>query len=205
MTVATGSVLRATARFNAGGYGDMMNVYSFRTIFATAQLEADVFDEVDIYLTSVYTEFSQLMALTLNPADLKVDVIAFQAGEWVVTQNVGFGSWGVGVVTAETNDALPPGSAAVVKLRTALGKHWGRKWVGWFTELSNDQGFPSTTLISALVTGFVRLLTPSLISAGNTIETVVLDQATGAIRQVTEIATLSQWGYQRRRRPGVGS
>lgn len=205
MTVPTGAKLRATARFNRGGYGDVMNVFYFLTDFTAPQAEEDVFDGVDALLSSVFIEFDQYLVNLMDPVDLKVDVVSFNAGRWEVTANVGFGAWGSTITTAEVNEQLPPGAAALVKLRTSLGKHWGRKFVGFFTELMNLDGYLSSTLVSALVTGFAKLIGPYTITTGVLLQPVVLDTITGVTRAITEVAVNGQWSYQRRRRPGVGS
>lgn len=205
MTVPNGAVLRASVRFEDQTGEDMMNVFFFQTTFAAPQLEADVFANVKSYLEASYQNIDQYMTNAATPVDLKVDVVSFQAGSWVVTANVGFMSFGTGLVLAETSDALPGGVSVLLKLRTALGKHYGRKFFGLFTELSNAVGFVSATLQSAVLAFGAGLLTPGTISAGNTFSVVIPDTATGVVRVLTEVVVSSVWAYQRRRRTGTGS
>lgn len=205
MTVAHGKVLRVSARFRDALSGDVVNVFYVLTNFATPQAEADVMTALDTNLTASYGNFDQHMISTTEPVDLKVDVVEFQAGKWVVTQNVGLTSWGAGLTTAETNDALPPGSAVLLKLRTGLGKHWGRKFFGAFTELNNVVGYVSSALQTAVLAFGTGMLSPITISAGNTMKYVVPDTVYGLARYVTEVAVNSIWSYQRRRRTAVGS
>lgn len=206
MTVPTGAALRASARFDGVHDQDIVNVYNFLTDFATPQAEQDVFDAVDDYLSSVYVEFDDDLYSTITPVDLKVDVVEFVGGKWMVTANVGFGSWGSTINTTDADDPLPPGSAAVSFLYTNLGKHQGRKFFGGFTEGGNSlSGAVGSDVLTRIALGVVKLLTPHVIAAGNDLITVVLDTVDGTIREILSIGSNAHWGYQRRRRPGVGS
>lgn len=206
MTVSNGDILRASARFQDAQGNDVVNVYNFRCDFAADQTDQDVFDEVDAYLTSVYTEYDAIIDADFDPYDLKVDVVTFAGGEWVVTQNVGFGAWGTGITSTAIGDALPPGAAVLVKLGTGLGKHTGRKFLGGFVDVILDtNGDVDPATVTGISTGFAKLLVASVISAGNEIATVILDQKLGTVRDVVEAVVGSLFSYQRRRRPGVGS
>lgn len=206
MTVPDGAVLRVSTRWDGVHDQDIVNVWTLRCDFATAQDEALVVSELDEYLSGVYVEFDDDLYQTITPVDIKADVVEFIGGKWIVTANLGFGSWGATLNTTETADPLPPGAAAVSFLQTSLGKHQGRKFFGGFSE---DQNSPSGAIGSDVITrimlGLVKLLTPHVISAGNDLIAVVLDTVDGTIRDVVSVATNSHWGYQRRRRPGVGS
>lgn len=205
MSVPNGALLRASARFSTAGFGDLVNVFTFQCVFTANQTDSDVFDAVDAHLSDIYNQFDLHMATQVEPLDLKVDIIEFQAGEFVVTYNVGFGSWGATLNTAETADALPSGVAVLGKLRTGLGKHWGRKWLGVFTELNNNVGYVTSTLQTAVASGLVKLVTAYIFNTDQGIRGVVLDQQSGLARQIMEVAVNSVWSYQRRRRTGVGS
>lgn len=205
MTVPTGAVMRASIRFQASQGEDIMNVFFLQTTFAAPQAELDVFNSVRTYFEASYGNLDNYMSNTGQPLDIKLDVVSFQAGKWVVTANVGFGTFGTGLILAEVADPLPVATAALLKLRTSLGKHYGRKFFGLFTELTNVSGFLSSALQLAVLAFGTGLLTPGTISAGNTYSVVVPDTLTGVVRALTEVAVNSVWSYQRRRRTGVGS
>lgn len=206
MSVGTAKVLRCSARWTDANGSDLVNVFFFRTSFASAQTEADIMTAVDTYLQSCFDHFDGNMRTTTAPFDLKVDVVQWAGGKWVVVQNVGFGPWGSGLTAGSGSDALPPGSAALGKLYTNLGKHTGKKFFGGFTEASCDVGGNvEAALHTAILDGLTELLSPYVISAGNTLITVVLDYVGGTIRDALAAAVNGTWSYQRRRRPGVGS
>lgn len=206
MTVANGAILVASARFKDASGQDTVNVYNFRCDFASPQAEGDVFGAVDDYLTSVYVEFDGYMDGTADPYDLKVDVVEFTGGKWVVTQNVLFGPWGSGLTLAGIDNALPPGSAALGKLYTNLGKHIGKKFYGLLGEAALTlTGQLATAVSTAIETGQDKLLTPFLISVGNELTTVILDRVDGTVRELIASGVSDVFGYQRRRRPGTGS
>lgn len=206
MTVADGEVIRASARWSGYHQQDLVNVYHFRTDFATAQDEQDVFDAVDTYLQSVYALMDGLMSSGVYVNDLKVDVVQYIAAKWKVTQNVSFGPWGSTLATAAGDDVLPAGDAMVGFLYTSLGKHQGRKFFGGFTETSNTaSGAVNSGLQTICISALTLLLTPYTISAGNDLITVVPGVYDGVVRDVISVGVNGHWGYQRNRKPGVGS
>lgn len=204
MTVPTGAILRASLRIQDPYGNDHVNVWYLQTSFAAPQTEQAVFDGVDAFMTASYGNIDNFMATGSVVLDMKLDVVAFQAGKWVVTQNVGFGQWGVALNPAETGEELPAGVAVLLKLRTALGKHYGRKFFGLMTELTNNTGLVSSALQTAVLALGSGILIPYTISAGNTVSVVVPDTASGIVRALTEVAVNAVWSYQRRRRQGVG-
>lgn len=206
MTVSNFDIVQASARFRNADGNDVVNVYNFFCDFAADQTDQDVFDAVDAYLTSVYTEFDANLDADFQPFDLKVDIVEFLGGAWKVVQNVGFGTWGSGISPTASGDALPPGVAVLIKLFTGLGKRTGRKFVGGVVEaVCDSDGQVVSAALASFVAGFVKLVTPHVISAGNELVTMILGQADGATRNVTEIAVSDVFAYQRRRRPGTGS
>ena len=206
MTVPTGAVIRASARFVDTHGSDVVNVYFFRSDFDTPQSEAAVFAGCDQYLASVYTEFDANLDDDFDPLDLKVDVVEWDSVKWQVVANVGFGGWGVIIDSTALGNPLAPGVAALVSMFTGLGKHTGRKFVGGLVEaIKNSEGNFATASAAAMQVAFSLLLTPKVLSVGNDLITVVLDHTDGTIRDVIAIGVSEIFGYQRRRRPGTGS
>lgn len=206
MTVADGAILRCSARWTSMNGQDQVNVWWYRCDFAAGQDDQTVFDHVNSDLELVFLAWDQLMGASWAPRDLKVDVVQHIDGAWKTVQNVGFGSWGATLNTAEAGNALPEGVAALGFLYTGLGKHQGRRFLGGFTEAHSDAGGNAdSTLTAAIVAGLTELLTPHVISAGNELVAVVADMAAGIVREIVEVASSAGFGYQRRRRPGRGS
>lgn len=205
MTVPNGAILRASARWNNQDFGDLVNVYWFKTTFATAQPEATVFDKVDDAISATYTPWDNYIKTTCYPLDLKVDVVEHIAGKWTVTQNVGFGAWGSTIVPGDTGDAIAAGVAVLGYLRTGLGKHFGRKFFGGITEVASVGGYVASAVQTAVLTGLTALLGNWDIDASNWIEACVPDFANGITRDIVEVAVNSIFAYQRRRKTGVGS
>lgn len=206
MTVADGAVLRASARWTSANGQDNINVFWFRADFTASQTDEATFDGCDGAITRAFLEVDQLMRNTWAVHDLKVDVVEHIGGKWQTTANVGFGSWGATINTAETGDALPEGVAGVGFLYTGLGKHQGRKFLPGFTETFSDAGGNvASTLVTGIVAMLTDMLTPYVISAGNDLVSVVADRAAGITRDILEVGASNVFGYQRRRKPGVGS
>lgn len=206
MSIATGKVLRASARWVDTNGSDNVNVFYFRTGFAAPQSEANVWTAVNAYLIAVFNDMNTARRTGSAPLDLKVDVVEWLNGKWEVTQNVGLQGWGSGLTSTSGADALPPGVAALGKLYTGFGKHIGKKFFGLMTEAAADVGGNVVGATATMVlSGLTELLTPYLISAGNQLFSVVLDHLDGTIRDVIEVGVSGNFAYQRRRRPGTGS
>ncbi len=206
MTISDGDVLRASARWSGPNAQDIVNVWYFQADFTTTDTDEDVFDAVDTFITRVFLPFDDDLSTDMTPVDLKVDIVDFVGGKWVVTHNVGFGPWGAGITTTEASDNLPPGAAAVGFLYTALGKHQGRKFFGGFTEDgSSGSGSVDSTMQTRILLGLAQLLIDEIVQAGNNLVSVVPDTVFGIPREVLAVALNATWGYQRRRRQGVGS
>jgi len=206
MTVPSGAVLRASARFQNSQGSDVVNVFYFRTTFASPLDEGAVFTAVDDYLSATYEVFDTHFGTGGLAVDLKVDVVEWQNGKWEVTQNVGLQGWFSSASFDANADSLPPGSAVLVKLFTGIGKHIGKKFLGMMTEAANSPGgVVASAVITAVANGFALLLDPLIIGVGFSLNTVIVDHVTGVVRDVIEIAVSDNWAYQRRRRLGTGS
>lgn len=206
MTVASGEVLRCSARFIDPAGSDQVNVFFFETDFAAPQDEATVFSAVDTYLSDCYEVFDVNMHADYDPVDLKVDVVTWDSEKWAVTQNVGFGTWGSTIATTGGTDFLPPGVAGLGQMFTGLGKHTGRKFFGGFTEgVATADGEMLQAAVDGIALGLAEFLVPFVISPSNELQSVVLDFTTGIIREVISVGASNIFAYQRRRRPGTGS
>lgn len=206
MTVPTGTIIRASARFYGYHDQDLMNVWNFACNFTADQDENDVFDAIDTRLQAVYNDWDDYISDEIETNDLKVDGVDFIGGEWVTVQNIAYGPWGAGFTPTKADDLLPAGCAAVGFLLTALGKHQGRKFFGGFTEDScSASGAINSNAFLAIGGGLLDMTTEIVISSGNVMYPCVLDYTYGIYRVIEKVAVNIQWGYQRRRRPGVGS
>jgi len=206
MTINNGDVLRASARWSGPNGQDIVNVWYFQADFTTTDTDEDVFDAIDTFLTRIFLPFDDDLLTTMTPVDLKVDVVDFIGGKWVVTHNVSFGPWGAGITQTDAGETLVPGAAAVGFLQTALGKHQGRKFFGGFGIDSNSpSGAVDSSVQSRILLGLAQLLIDEVVQAGNNLVSVVPDTVFGIAREILSVALNAHWGYQRRRRPGVGS
>lgn len=206
MPINDGDILVASARFRDVQGNDVVNVYNFRCALAAPIADQDAIDGVDAYISSFYTTLDGYMDGDAAPYDLKVDVVEFIGGEWKVTHNVGFDSWGVPLAMSGAGEPLPHGSAILVKLFTGLGKHTGKKFLGLFNDNAlNSLGNVAAVVQAAAATDFAKILAPFVFTAGNTLVGVVLDRADGTVRDILSVAVSDVFAYQRRRRPGTGS
>jgi len=205
MTVNVGDALRAAARWVGPEGQDVVNVFHFEVTGSGPASDSNTFNACDAAISAVFSGFDDHIELTMEPYDLKVDVVEWDGDKWAVTQNVGYGTWGSTITAVGASDWLPSGVAVLGLLRTALGKHTGRKFFGGLGEGQNDDGKPTAALKTAVLSGLTTLLTPTVIDATEYIVSSVLDTVTGTIRNVLDVEVGPEWAYQRRRRPGTGS
>jgi len=207
MTVATEKVLQVTAGWKNVQNQDVQNVFHFRTSFNTPQTEAAIFTGLQTILDNLFGAFELYIDIGATPDLMKVDVVEWDGvDKWAVTQNVAYEPWGAGITPGGAGAVLPGGVALLGTLFTNIGKHASRKFFGMITEdgATNDGLFKSIT-VSSVATGLEELLTAYVISSGNELSGVILDRATGVIRDIIEVAATAIPAYQRRRRTGTGS
>lgn len=206
MAIQDGAILRASARWNDIQSSDIVNVWWFRCDFTSPQSETVVADAIDTVISNAFIPFDNNLSLAQTPVDLKIDRVEHINGEWKTIQNVSFSSWGSTIVPADSGHYLPPGVSIVGFLKTGIGKHTGRRFLGGFTESTNDAGGNAgSTTITNVISGLATLIIPHVITTGNTLVSVVADQLAGIVRDIVEVSAQAGFGYQRRRTPGRGS
>jgi hypothetical protein len=207
MAVNDGDVLRATVGFYLPELQVAQNTFWFECQFADSQAEEDVYDAIDTYLSTMYDYWDIYMENSVTMAPMRIDKMVWNTDKWEVSANVGSGAWGSTLVPADGSDSLPAGTAHLgfFDILTAA-KHQGKKFFAGFCEdMNGPNGGASATLNAAIVEGITELLTPYVISAGNSLVHVIADFLTGAVREPTGVHGSGVWAYQRRRRPGSGS
>lgn len=206
MPVSDGEVLRAAARQQFASGQDLVNVWYFEAEFTASQADQDVVDEILAALDVIYSQVNGNVSNTLAQVDIKIDVVQFIGGKETVIRTLGTHSWaGVWYGPTGAGDVLPPGAAALLKMRTWSGKVYGRKFFGGFTEASQNDGVLASGTMTALALLAAEVMTARVISAGNTLYAAIMSSKYALPMQFTESVASAIIAYQRRRRPGTGS
>lgn len=206
MAVPSGSLIRCAVRLNAGvAAGDVVNVYHFETQSSAPLDEADLADEVVAYFEALYTTLETLMDDGYTPQDIKIDIVEFQLGVPVITANVGTYTWGGTFAPSSGSDGLPPGSAALVKGLTSLGKVYGRKFLSGLVSTVQANGILEGTVLTALANYAAQYLDGHTFGIGDRLIPGVMSKRLGQFAPLISAVVSTNMAYQRRRRKGTGS
>lgn len=190
-------IVRVTARMFLDGIHEVVNVYHYRA--ASANLT-----DADAFMVGVAAAMDALY--TLINADLTTRLTYNQVDGANVTQVTLLPSkpWPVLVAGLTAGDMLPEMAAGCTFFRTVRPKTRTSKFIGGYTELSNNGG----ALIAGAVTNLEAYGTLAL--AGFGADGALMNYGAfnaPAIRFTPVIARVvpARWRTQKRRRFGVGS
>lgn len=201
------SIVRAVAKFSHPATSQIQNVFDFLVNGAENVLDSDVVDAVDDYLSAVYGHIDALLDADTDLIDVTVSLLQFVTDHWETIAHMGSILALTGFTPAEVTDVLPASTACLLRARTNVPKHEGRKYFAPFTEVSNTSSglFTSnvTNAVAAAGSEFLSRAEPIGVS-GNTLEYVVLDVNQDIYRFPDNVVVTSIPAVQRRRKLFVG-
>jgi hypothetical protein len=203
MPVNQDDVLRIAARQKDIHGSDIVNVYHLRQTSATPVTNSIALAEIKTFFEGAYSQLNGLLNTSLAPLDIKVDKIQLIGGALQIIENIGTTSWGGAYNPSGSGDSLPAGCAALVILRTAVGKVFGRKFINGVNEGNSDDGFLNAAIVSGLSAFAGALITPWAGTMG--FELGLLSTRTTVFQKFLGLLVADNIAYQRRRRPGKGS
>jgi hypothetical protein len=205
MTVNTGDVIRCAVRQSAPYFGEMINVFHYEMQFASPQVDGDVTSALNTAIDNMYTFIEAYVHEGVVPVDIKFDVVDFVSGELEIVRNLGTFTWGYNYGPAADSDRLPPGTAALVKGLTTIGKVYGRKFLGGMVEPSQEAGVLSGPVLTALTNWATAYVAIASVSVGEDMYPGVMSNREKAFVRFVEADVSTNMAYQRRRRLGTGS
>lgn len=163
--------------------------------------EQDALNDLEDWIEGMYTRIISNVADRVTLDDIKVYVY-----DSVDEDFDEVGDETVAVAFSNGNEMLPHGMAAVSNASTVDPDVQGRKYWGGFCEDYNDDGYLTGTLIANLALATGDWITPFTGGAtGSGFIPGVWSPTRVAFRAFDDDTTTNLvWGYQRRRKPGVG-
>lgn len=203
MAISSGTVLKVVASLLFPDSVIAQNVFNVVvTDLVTSDDEEDVVIDCITWLESMYTHFLAQIANDVTTSE--ATIYEFDAGD-VDWDEVGTDVWSV--TFTNTNEMLPHGVACVVHARTIDPDVLGTKYIGGLTEDAQNNSNVGAGVIADMVDFLDEWITVFVGTAtGGTFAPVIwsptgttpwLMSGTGYVN--------GQVGYQRRRKPGVGS
>lgn len=164
-------------------------------------------------LNALDAEFSALGALVdqlihsdYSWDEIKVDRVEWNVDVWETVENIGIAD--ISVAGTSVGGAAPHGVAVTLTGNTQRPQTRARKFLPGFSEGEMANSTLSGTVLTALALFVTEWLNGKLVAGSATLEPVVLGQSgpsAGIIYLLTSAAINGITGYQRRRKPGVGS
>lgn len=161
---------------------------------------------LDTEFTALWNTIEAYVTPEYNCAEIKIDKIEWISDVWETVENIGVET--IGVVGGAAQNAVPHGCAGVITANTTRPQTRARKFIAGLGEGTMDD----STLLSATLTALAAFVTEWLsgrgVVGGAVLEPVVVGfsgPSAGLTYILISAAANAIAGYQRRRKPGVGS
>ena len=198
MAVNENDIIEVAARMEWGGAEDVMNIYQFRVGSIVDSDELAIIDDLIDIMEDVYTFLVPFQTNQMTYAD-----IAFKN----ITQGQVYGTfaWDSLVSGTATQEALPPGVAALINFATFFGRVILKKYFGGLVEGDADLDSTWVTLfLTALANVAQYLLNDRVETAATYSYGYNSIKAGGFVLPVSGVVSEIP-AYQRRRKQGRGS
>lgn len=199
MAVEAGDVLRVTAKFLVNDIDDMMNVFHAKHMGDDPVPDASAATDLSDRLDGAWGQLNSHISVNVDYVSIEV---------FNVTQDrpISEDSWFTQTAGGQSTDAqLPAQIASLVTFPTATARSLGKKFLGGFTEVDNENfGVVSSGLLSDMA-DFVTDLLGSMTIDGELFEWGNYRPLTLLFSPWVSGLIETFWATQRRRRSGVGS
>lgn len=205
--VNPGEIVRVSTRFKTAQAGDVVNVYRWRNDGAAAVSDTDFIAACKAKLSTAWALIATDIHDSLDPYDIRFDVVEYIAGKEVVTKALGTDSWVLSTPPSGAGDMMPPMDAAVVNFRSNQPGSFGRKYIGPYYEGSHANGSLMSAGLTRLGQWATEILT-AIAAGGQNFGVGAISEKVGYAGNwigFTAAIVNSILGTQRRRRKNVGS
>jgi hypothetical protein len=203
-----GDIFKATVTISLPSLVEAQNVFYWELRDENLGTWEDswILDRIPGALDDFYTELLSRIANDVEIMDVNIDKVEWQTDKWVVVDTLG--TVDLSLNGSNATDATPHGVAATLTCETDQPKSRGRKFIPGIAENDFTDSTASGALLTALTAALavwlsdiglsgVAVLVPGIVSVGLV--------GAGNFYEFTAGIVNSIAGYQRRRKPGVGS
>lgn len=208
MAVTDGEVLKVVTSITAPDSVICQNVFYWQLDdpVPNSPTNSAILSALDLKLTALYETVDQLIHSDYNVDEAKVDKVEWQTDHWETVENIGIVD--VSVVGTSVAGAAPHGVAVTLTGNTTRPQTRARKFLPGFSEGEMANSTLSGTVLTALALFATEWLADELVGGSAYLVPAVVGQSgpsAGLIYLLASAAANAITGYQRRRKPGVGS
>lgn len=203
MAITSGTILKVVASFLFPDSVIAQNVFNVVvTDLVTSDDEEDVVADCITWVEDMFTHILAHIGDVVTTSEVSVYEYDSIDDDW---DEVGTDVWSVTFTNA--NQMLPHGIACVVHARTIDPDTLGTKYLGGFTEEATNGSNVGVGLVALLVDFLDEWVTAFVgVETGGTFGPVIWSPTDTVARIMSGTGYVNgQVGYQRRRKPGVGS
>lgn len=208
MTVSDGDILKVVLDQTGPDTVICQNVYYFQLDDPVPDnpTNAQILNALDNEITALGNTVDQLIHSDYSWDEIKVDRIEWQTDHWETVENLGIKD--ISVAGTAVGGAAPHGVAVILTGNTSVPRTRARKFLAGFSEGEMANSTLSGTVLTALALFAAEWLTAETVTGSAELIPIVVGQSgpeAGVALALASIAANAITGYQRRRKPGVGS
>ena len=208
MPLADGDVLRVAVNISLPDNVVAQNVFYYEVNDPTPDNPSDsqVLTAIDSELTALYTDIEDAMTDDVTVLDADVEKIEWETDHWETKDNIGIVT--LAIVGDSTGEMVPHGVAATVTANTSRPQTRARKFFPGFSEAFVSESDWTGSAITWLTNAAAEWISNRGITGAAELIPIVVGMSgdsAGLIYPLLGVVINSIAGYQRRRKPGVGS
>ena len=196
-SIAVGDVIRLTARCLLDGVHDVVGVFHFKALSTNSGTDSDFMD-------GVATEFDTLYTFLNSELSDRITYTNIEGINVTAARLLPAKAWPLLTAGGSAGSMLPEEVAGCVFFRTLRPKTRASKFIGVFTELSNNGGALEASTQLALQT-FGDRLVGGFASDGAVMDYGAFNQPLNRFTVADTAIVPTRWRTQKNRRIGVGS
>lgn len=208
MTVVDGDLLRVTLSCTLPDLVVAQNVYYWQLYDPTPDnpTNAQISSAVDTKLTAMTNDFIQTIVDDAEFTNAEIDRIEWETDHWETKENLPTAV--ISLQGTETSQPGPNGVGPVLTATTERPQTRGRKFLPGLYETGATDNDLIGSVITALIAMGVEWATNAAVTGSAELVPAIAGQSgpsAGLIYPIVSIIVNTLLGYQRRRKPGVGS
>lgn len=208
MAINDGDVLRASVNISLPDNVIAQNVFYWRLYDPTPNNPSDsqIKTALGLQLVDIYSTVEASIVDDVTILDADIDVIEWAEDHWENVENLGI--YTLAIAGDDTGNMAPHGVSAVVTANTIRPQTRGRKFIPGIGEEFFDESDATATLTTRLTNFLTQWMADQSVTGASYLVPVVVGMvgaSAGGWYDLISGVVNTIAGYQRRRKPGVGS